>query len=132
MGLIADLKAAVGMLFQGKTGTEELPNDISFTGKTVLITGATSGLGFETAIHYLQLDAFKVIITARSLEKGEKAKQEMMTRTGKENIDVMVLDMDSFEGVKSFVKELDEKVSRVDIVLLVSSHPENVPLKDDR
>lgn len=112
---------ALEILFQSKTTTEELPKDLSFTGKTVFITGATSGLGFETAINYLELDAFQIIITARSLAKGEKVKQEIMKRTGKENIEVMVQDMDTFEGVKSFAKELEEKVTRIDIVLLVSS-----------
>lgn len=119
MGMLNDIVQAFGMLFSGRTPTEELPKDLSFKGKSVLITGATSGLGFETAVHYVKLGAFKVIITARSKAKGEKAKQEIEKRTGKMGIlQVMVLDMDSFDGVKSFVKDLEKTVSRVDIVLL--------------
>lgn len=128
MGMLNDIVQAFGMLFSGRTPTEELPKDLSFKGKSVLITGATSGLGFETAVHYVKLGAFKVIITARSKAKGEKAKQEIEKRTGKMGIlQVMVLDMDSFDGVKSFVKDLEKTVSRVDIVLLVSASP---PLRD--
>jgi NAD(P)-dependent dehydrogenase (short-subunit alcohol dehydrogenase family) len=121
MGILSDITQAFRMLFGGRTATEELPKDLSFKGQTILITGATTGLGFETAIHYLNLGAFRVIITARTKAKGEKAKKEIETRTGKKGtVDVLVLDMDTFEGVKSFVKELEKTVSRIDIVLLVS------------
>lgn len=128
MGMLKDIAQAFGMLFSGRTPTEELPKDLSFKGKSVLITGATSGLGFETAIHYVKLGAFKVIITARSKAKGDMAKQEIEKRTGKKDVvEVKILDMDSFDGVKSFAKDLEKTVSRIDIVLLVSS---SFPLRD--
>jgi NAD(P)-dependent dehydrogenase (short-subunit alcohol dehydrogenase family) len=127
MGVLSDIIAGFAILFAGKTPTDTLPPSLSYEGKTVLVTGATSGLGLETAIHYVNLRAFKVIITARTHQKGEKAKTEIEKRTGKKDvIYVMVLNMDEFEGVVHFVKELENTVSRIDIVLLVSCSPRHL------
>lgn len=103
------------------TVLEELSPDLSFAGQTVLITGGTSGLGFETAIHYVNLGAERVIITARTEKKGEVAKLAIEKRTKKTAVvEVMTLDMDTFEGVKIFAKNLEREVRSIDIVLLVS------------
>ncbi|KAF8850073.1 NAD(P)-binding protein [Acephala macrosclerotiorum] len=95
---------------------DTLPADLSFEGQNVLITGATSGLGLEATIHYLNHGA-NATITARNLAKGETAKEEIKNRTGK-SVDVMVLDMDTFAGVNSFVKTLKAEDKPWDIILL--------------
>lgn len=121
MGIIVELLDSIRLILGGKTATEALPRDLSYAGEHVLITGATSGLGFEAAIHYVNLGADRVIITGRTEAKGEKAKLEIEKRTQKTGVlDVMVLDMDTFSGVRNFAKELESSVEEIDIVLLVS------------
>lgn len=52
--------------------------DIMMTGKTVLITGANTGLGFVSAIDLAKREA-RVIMACRNLEKGQKALNEVTT-----------------------------------------------------
>src|SRR4051812_36470508 len=96
-----------------------LPPDLKFTGQTILITGATSGLGLAAAIIFVQRDAAHVIITARTAAKGEAAKVEIEEKTGRKGVvSVRVLDMDSFAGVEAFVRELKKDIKSIDSVIL--------------
>jgi NAD(P)-dependent dehydrogenase (short-subunit alcohol dehydrogenase family) len=63
-------------------------------GKIVLITGATSGIGKETARGLAQLGA-TVVITTRDVKRGEQTKQEIVQSTKNNNIDVLFCDLSS-------------------------------------
>ena len=56
----------------------------TLTGKTVLITGANVGLGFEAAIKFAKLKASRLIFGVRSLQRGEEAKARLCQQTGYE------------------------------------------------
>ena len=95
------------------------PTDISFAGKTVVLTGATSGLGFEAAIKFLNLGVETLIIGSRSLIRGEETKVELEKRTNRLGvIQVWELEMESFESVRVFAKRIDEEICRLDVALL--------------
>lgn len=96
-----------------------LPARDHFRGFTVVITGATGGLGLETAIHYVNLGASTVIITGRTLSKANAAKAVIEARTGRKDVvQVRELDMSTFSEVRKFVTGLIGKVKCIDIVLL--------------
>jgi len=96
-----------------------IPHGTSFEGQSVLITGATSGLGLETAIHYVQLGAAHVYITARTVSKGQEAVSTIEARTGKKDmVKFLELDMDTFSGVVSFVETVKSKIEEIDTVIL--------------
>lgn len=42
-------------------------------GKTVVVAGANTGIGFEAAQHFARMDAGRLILACRSREKGEAA-----------------------------------------------------------
>jgi len=61
--------------------------------KTALVTGATSVLGFEAAIHIAQEGYGRVIITGRSTEKAEAAAKALAERTGTDVFQPLALDL---------------------------------------
>ena len=73
------------------------------TGKTIIVTGSNTGLGKEAVRHYVRLNAEKVIIACRSLDKGEAAKNDIEATTRRSGvIEVWQLDLSSYESVKQF------------------------------
>ena len=81
--------------------------------RTIIITGANSGLGFETAKKIAKDKNYKVILACRNLEKANIAKEEIIKVSGNENIEVLELDTSSLESVRNFIsefKKLDTKV----------------------
>ncbi|MBR0135574.1 MAG: SDR family NAD(P)-dependent oxidoreductase, partial [Clostridia bacterium] len=53
--------------------------------KTYIITGANSGLGFETAKRIAK-KGYRVILACRNMEKGSEAADAIKSETGNENI----------------------------------------------
>lgn len=95
------------------------PRGISFAGKTVVLTGATSGLGYEAAIKFLNLGVDSLIIGSRSLERGNRVKAELEKRTNRSGIiQVWELEMSSFQSVKNFARRIENEVKRLDVALL--------------
>ena len=55
--------------------------------KTIIITGANSGLGFKTAENIAKTTAdYQIIMACRNLDKANEAKQKLITETGNKNI----------------------------------------------
>jgi NAD(P)-dependent dehydrogenase (short-subunit alcohol dehydrogenase family) len=91
----------------------------SFTGKTIIITGANTGLGYEAAIKFTRLHASKLILGVRDLQKGQTAKSsiEKLFPGHKGEIEVWSLDMASYPSIKAFVEKVNA-LNRIDIVVL--------------
>jgi NAD(P)-dependent dehydrogenase (short-subunit alcohol dehydrogenase family) len=90
----------------------------TFEGKTVIVTGSNTGVGYATALKYVQLAASTVILGVRSLQKGEIAKAQIEMATGRAGVvQVWQLDMASFESIDAFAKRV-ESLKRVDIAVL--------------
>lgn len=97
--------------------TPPLPT-YDFSGQTVIITGANRGIGLEAARHLLRLNAERVILAVRSIERGQDAADELEKSTGRPGtVQVERLDMASQESVKDFQRRMS-KLARLDAVLL--------------
>ena len=83
----------------------------SMQGKTVLITGANSGIGKETAVALARVGA-TVVFTARDPEKGEQAAADIRRRSGAD-VTLMPLDLASFPSIRhladGFLQRYDER-----------------------
>ena len=73
-------------------------------GKVAIITGATSGIGVETARALASIHAH-TIITARDMNKGAQVVDDIKKTTGNNNVEVMQLDLNSLQSVRQFVDD---------------------------
>ncbi|KAJ5639336.1 short-chain dehydrogenase/reductase family protein [Penicillium longicatenatum] len=95
------------------------PRGITLAGKTVLLTGATSGLGYEAAIKFLNLGVDSLVIGSRSLERGNRTKAELEKVTSRPGVvQVWELEMNNFQSIKDFANRVNKDLPRVDIALL--------------
>ena len=85
-------------------------------GKTVIITGANTGIGLETAVDLAKRNA-RVILACRSVERGEKAAVEVRKRSNNDNAVFCQLDLASLESVRKFASKILEEEPRIDILI---------------
>ncbi|HSM47278.1 MAG TPA: SDR family NAD(P)-dependent oxidoreductase, partial [Draconibacterium sp.] len=84
------------------------------TGKVIIVTGGNSGLGYESVKAFAEKGA-DVILTSRSVEKGEAAKKAIGKVKG--NIIVLPLDLMDFSSIRSFTEKFQQKYKRLDVLL---------------
>ncbi len=68
-------------------------------GKTCLVTGATSGIGVETALA-LAMQGARVVISGRNPERAERVRADIVRRSGNRNVDVLLADLASLSDVR--------------------------------
>ena len=86
------------------------------TGKTVIVTGGNSGLGFES-VKAFALKGAKVIMACRSVIKGEEAKKQITKFIPAADINVMELDLTDLASIHTFVGNFKKKYTRLDVLL---------------
>ena len=92
--------------------------NISLNGKTVLVTGANSGVGFKTAEIAVSLGA-DVILACRNMERAQEARLKLLCDYPEASISVMQLDLASLTSIEAFTEELES--SKVDIDAFVNN-----------
>ncbi len=79
--------------------------------KTVIITGANSGLGFECAKTIAKANqGWHIILACRNTNKGEEARQKLIAETLNQAISVMELDLASLQSVRDFVSIFQKSI----------------------
>lgn len=86
--------------------------------KIAIITGANTGLGFETVKVLASLN-YKIVIACRNVKKGQKAKQLIVDELPNSQIDVLHLDLSSQKCVHSFANFI--KLDYKNIHLLINN-----------
>ena len=84
--------------------------------KVVIITGASSGLGKQATMVLASKNA-RVIMAVRNTSKGEQIAQEIISKQPNAQIQVMELDLNSIESVKSFATEFSKSFDKLDILI---------------
>ncbi len=88
--------------FGHDTTTDEVLEGIDLTGKLALVTGASGGLGAETA-RALASRGAQVVLTARDLAKAGGAAEAIRESTGAE-VEVEELELDSLASIRAFTE----------------------------
>jgi NAD(P)-dependent dehydrogenase (short-subunit alcohol dehydrogenase family) len=86
--------------------------------KTALVTGATSGLGFEAAIHLAHDGYGRVIVTGRSIERATAAAASMAEHTGSNVFEPLALDLNNSESVSAATAQLASSENQIAALLL--------------
>ncbi|XP_058838994.1 retinol dehydrogenase 14-like isoform X2 [Topomyia yanbarensis] len=85
-------------------------------GKTVIITGANSGIGKETARDLAKRGA-RIIMACRNMETAKKARDEIVQDSGNEAVFVKQLDLSSQASVREFAAEVLKTESKLDVLI---------------
>lgn len=86
------------------------------SGKTCLVTGATSGIGKETAVRLAMLGA-TVVIVARSDARGEMAGNEIRQRVPLARIETLTADLSKLAEVRLLADEVLARYDRLDVLV---------------
>ncbi len=81
-----------------------------------LVTGGNAGIGLETCVG-LAAQGRHVVLTSRSATRGDAARAEIVRRSANEAVDVMTLDLASFESVREFASTFLDRYDEVGIVV---------------
>ncbi|XP_073515243.1 WW domain-containing oxidoreductase isoform X1 [Phyllobates terribilis] len=94
--------------YDGNTTAMDILQGCDLTDKVVIVTGANTGIGFETA-RSLALHGALVILACRNLQKANEAKRQIIDEWHKAKIEVMCLDLASLRSVQSFAEAFRSK-----------------------
>lgn len=84
--------------------------------KTIIVTGANSGIGKAAAIQLAQLGAH-VVIMSRSAERGAKALDDIRSAANSERVELILVDMSSQDSVRNAVNEFLRHHSHLDVLI---------------
>ncbi len=84
--------------------------------KVCLITGGNSGIGKAASIKFL-LNGDSVIITSRSVERGENAIVEIKEKSNKNDIQLLLLDLSLQSSIKNFVEKIKNYNIKIDVLI---------------
>ncbi|XP_038582229.1 retinol dehydrogenase 12 isoform X2 [Micropterus salmoides] len=85
-------------------------------GKTVIITGANTGIGKETARDLARRGA-RIVMACRDLERAEEARAEILEDTGNENVIIRKLDLSDTKSIRAFAELINREEKQVNILI---------------
>jgi NAD(P)-dependent dehydrogenase (short-subunit alcohol dehydrogenase family) len=85
-------------------------------GRVAVVTGANTGLGFETA-RALAAHGASVVLAVRNLDKGKDAADRISTAAPRADVTVRELDLSSLASVRTAAAELTRQYERIDLLI---------------
>jgi NAD(P)-dependent dehydrogenase (short-subunit alcohol dehydrogenase family) len=85
-------------------------------GKTVLVTGANSGIGAATA-QALAGRGARLVLACRDLGKAERVREDVAARSGNQDVHVLPLDLASFASIRALAASVHERLERLDVLV---------------
>jgi len=98
------------------TTTTEVLEGIDLTGRTALVTGASAGLGVETARSLASAGAH-VLLACRDPDKGHAAIERIRTSVPDASLELGPVDLASLSSVRSFAADVGERHRRIDLLI---------------
>src|SRR5262245_47407225 len=86
------------------------------TGRTAVVTGANTGLGFETAAA-LAAKGAHVALAVRNVDKGKEAADRIVAATPGASVAVQELDLSSLDSIRSAAEQLRAQHDSIDLLI---------------
>lgn len=86
------------------------------SGKTVLVTGANSGIGLETSVQLAQRGA-NVVMVARDPGRGAAALEQVKRRSGSQSVSLLLCDFSSQASIRALAEEYRRRHDRLDVLV---------------
>ncbi|CAN0891736.1 Short-chain dehydrogenase TIC 32, chloroplastic [Linum grandiflorum] len=106
--------------FSSSSTAEEVTAGIDASSLTAIVTGASSGIGAETA-RVLALRGVSVIMGVRSMDSAKRVKEEIVKQIPSAKIDAMELDLSSLASVRKFASAFNSSGRRLNLLILKNS-----------
>ncbi|HET6347848.1 MAG TPA: SDR family oxidoreductase [Candidatus Krumholzibacteria bacterium] len=90
--------------------------EMSAKGKTMLVTGASSGIGEATAAQLAALGAH-VVMVSRTRKRGEKARDRIVRAHPSASLDLLVADLSTTSAIRALADEFSSKHPRLDVLM---------------
>ncbi|KAK3578962.1 hypothetical protein CHS0354_034751 [Potamilus streckersoni] len=103
--------------FDGNSTALEVLQGRDLTGQYAIVTGANSGIGYETA-RSIAFHGAKVIMACRNLNSAEACKKAIMTERPDSQVEVMHLDLSSLASVKDFADKYKDNKWPLHLLIL--------------
>ena len=88
----------------------------NLSNKTILITGANSGIGKAAAVQLARLGA-TVVMACRSAQRGAQALEQVRQASGSDQVELMLVDLASQASVRQFAAEFKQRHARLDVLI---------------
>lgn len=85
-------------------------------GKICLVTGANSGVGKATALGLARMGA-TVVMACRNRAKGEEAQKEVQTRSGNNDVHLLLVDLSSQQSIREFARQFQQQFSQLHVLI---------------
>src|SRR5688572_1892736 len=96
-----------------KWNIEQVPSQL---GKVAIVTGANSGIGYETALGLAKKD-IEVILACRNLQKAKEAKTKIVKEYPKAQIKSIRLDVSSLREVREFANQFQRQYKKLNLLI---------------
>ncbi|KAI4462304.1 phosphatidylinositol-glycan biosynthesis class f protein-related [Holotrichia oblita] len=115
-GLFLIASALIALKLYIKLTAKRNNSYVCLVGKTAIVTGANTGLGYVTALDLAKRGA-RVILACRNKDRAGKAMRKIIAATANEDVVYKLVDFASLQSVRNFSKDINENEDRLDILV---------------
>jgi NAD(P)-dependent dehydrogenase (short-subunit alcohol dehydrogenase family) len=92
------------------------PPDWTLEDRTCLVTGATSGIGTETALG-LAREGARVLIVGRDAARGKATQESIASRSGNDRVELLLADLSSLAQIRELAREVKSRCDALHVLV---------------
>lgn len=85
-------------------------------GKVCLITGASAGIGYSTALGIAKLGA-TTILASKNKQRGKEAEKYIIEQSNNKNVELLFVDLASISSIREFADKFNSKYHKLDVLI---------------